>query len=182
MNHSARCILCLAAFLTPFAASQNVIPLYPGKPPGSGIENYPEKQYFSKVWNTEVVTNVTKPSLTVFKPSPELRNGTAVIICPGGGFMALSIESEGNAVAKHLAARGVTALVLKYRLARTGADGTQEFRALIGDRRKFADKVGGVIPLVIADGLAAVGYVRQHAAELDVAPDRVGIIGFRSEE
>ena len=49
-------------FLATLAAAQDVIPLYPGTPPGSTPESYPEKEYFSKVWNTEVVTNVTKPS------------------------------------------------------------------------------------------------------------------------
>jgi acetyl esterase/lipase len=170
--------LCFVAFLTALAAAQDVIPLYPAMPLGSAQENYPEKEYFSKVWNTEVVTNVTKPSLTVFKPTPELRNGTAVVICPGGGFMALSITSEGIDVAKYLAARGVTAFVLKYRLAHTGEDATQEFTALIADRQKFMDFVGKDIPLAIDDGLAAVTYVRQHASEWGVSPDRVGIIGF----
>ena len=83
-----------------FAAAQDVVPLYPGTPPGSTQANYPEKQYFSKAWNEDVVTNVTRPTLTIFKPSPELKNGTAAVICPGGGFMALSIASEGTNVAK----------------------------------------------------------------------------------
>jgi len=170
--------LCLFAFSVSTASSQDVIPLYPGTPPGSTPENYPEKEYFSKIWNTEVVTNVTKPTLTVFKPAPELKNGTAVVICPGGGFMALSINSEGNDVAKYLAAKGVTAFVLRYRLAHTGEDATQEFTALIADRQKFEETVGKVIPLTITDGLAAVAYVRQHAKQWDISPDRVGIIGF----
>jgi hypothetical protein len=48
--------------------AQDVIPLYPGVPPGSTEEAYPEKDYFSKTWNTEVVSNVTKPSLTLYRP------------------------------------------------------------------------------------------------------------------
>jgi acetyl esterase/lipase len=166
------------AFAASLASAQDVIPLYPGTPPGSAPENYPEKEYFSKIWNTEVVANVTKPTLTTFKPAPEQKNGTAVVVCPGGGFMALSITSEGNDVAKYLAARGVTAFVLKYRLAHTGEDATQEFTTLIADRQKFIELIGPVIPLSIADGLAAVTYVRRHAAEWGIAPDRVGIIGF----
>lgn len=160
------------------AAAQEVIPLYPGTPPGSTPESYPEKAYFSKAWNTEVVANVTKPTLTVFKPAPELKNGTAIVICPGGGFMALSIASEGTEVATYLTARGVTAFVLKYRLAHTGDDATEEFTKLYNDREKFRETIGKVIPLAIDDGLAAVVYVRQHAAEWGVSPDRVGIIGF----
>ncbi len=171
-------ILCVVVILAGLATAQEVIPLPISAGSGSTQENYPEKEYFSKSWNTEVVANVTKPSLTVFKPAAEMKNGTAVVICPGGGFMALSITSEGTDVAKYLAAKGVTAFVLKYRLAHTGADATQEFTALYADRQKFHEAVDKVVPLAVADGLAAVTYVRQHAAEWGVSPDRVGIIGF----
>jgi acetyl esterase/lipase len=170
--------LCVLVFLANHGAAQDVIPLYPGIPPGSSQETYPEKEYFSKTWNTEVVTNVTKPTLTVYRPSPELKNGTAIVICPGGGFMALSITSEGSDVAKYLAARGVTAFVLKYRLAHTGEDATQEFGPLFADPEKFHEMLAKILPLSVADGLAAVTHVRQHAAEWGVSPDRVGIIGF----
>jgi acetyl esterase/lipase len=169
---------CVVFFLASSAVAQDVIPLYPGTPPGSTPENYPEKEYFSKVWNTEVVSNVTKPSLTVFKPSAATKNGTAAIICPGGGFMALSITSEGTDVAKYLTERGVTTFVLKYRLAHTGEDATQEFATAFTNREEFDRTMSKVIPLSVADGVAAVTYVKQHAAEFGVSPDRVGIIGF----
>jgi acetyl esterase/lipase len=170
--------LCVVALLATRVAAQDVFPLYPGSTQASTRENYPEKEYFSKTWNTEVVANVTKPSLTVFRPSPELRNGTALVICPGGGFMALSINSEGNDVAKYMAERGVTAFVLKYRIAHTGDDATEEFTALFTDKPKFQEMLAKVVPLAIADGLAAVTYVRQHAPQWGISPDRVGIIGF----
>jgi acetyl esterase/lipase len=172
--------LCATLFLASLcaAAAQEVIPLYPGLAPGSTEQNYPEKRYIAKAWQTEIVTNVTKPSLTVVKPAPELKNGTAIVICPGGGFMALSINSEGFDVAKYLAARGVTAFVLKYRLAHTGDDASQEFAALMSDKQKFGEVIQQVVPQAIADGLAAVTYVRRHATELGINPDRVGIIGF----
>ena len=170
--------LCVLAFLAMRVTAQEIIPLPTSTAPSSVQENYPEKEYFSKIWNTEVVANVTKPSLTVFKPSAELRNGTAVVICPGGGFMALSINSEGIDVAKYLAARGVTAFVLKYRLARTGEDATQEFVTMLQDKQKFGVMLAGIVPLSIADGLTAVSYVRQHASEWGISTDRVGIIGF----
>jgi acetyl esterase/lipase len=171
-------LVCIVLLLAPLASAQDVIPLYPGVAPGSTQESYPEKQYFSKVWNTDVITNVTRPTLMVFKPSPELKINTAVVICPGGGFMALSIASEGTDVAKYMASRGVTAFVLKYRLAHTGEDATQEFGPLFADRPKFDETMKTVEPLAVADGLAAVAYVRQHAAEWGISPDRVGIIGF----
>src|SRR5580693_8836413 len=170
--------LCVVAFLATYVAAQDVVPLYPGTAPASTQENYSEREYFSKIWSTEVVANVTKPSLTVFKPSPELRNGTALVICPGGGFMALSITSEGDDVAKYMAARGVTAFVLKYRIAHTSEDATQEFAAMLADMPKYHVLLAKFVPLAVADGLAAVTYVRQHASEWGVSPDRVGIIGF----
>ena len=171
-------LLFAALSMVAFAAAQDVVPLYPGIPPGSTQENYPEKQYFSKVWNEDVVANVTRPTLTIFKPSPELKNGTAVVIYPGGGFMALSIATEGTNVAKYLAAKGVTAFVLKYRLAHTGEDATQEFAALFADKPKYDAMLKNVVPLAVADSLAAMGYVRQHASEWGISPDHVGIIGF----
>ena len=73
-------ILCALFFLATLGAAQDVIPLYPGTPPGSTPENYPEKEYFSKLWNTQVVANVTKPTLTIFKPSPDTKNNTTIVI------------------------------------------------------------------------------------------------------
>jgi len=168
----------LVVCLSGVAGAQEVVSLYPGAAPGSAQADYAEKDYFSKVWNTEVVTNVTKPSLTVFKPAAGTGNGSAIVICPGGGFMALSITSEGIDVAKYLVARGMTAFVLKYRLAHTVEDATQEFTELWKDHAKFDATIDKVTPLAVADGMAAVAYVRQHAAEYGVSPDRVGIIGF----
>jgi acetyl esterase/lipase len=170
-------ILCLLAFLPATSLAQDVIQLYPGPAPGSPPADYPEKQYFSKTWSTEVVTNVTKPTLTLFEPSAPA-TGSAIVICPGGGFMALSINSEGIDVAKWLAAKGMTAFILRYRLAHTGEDATQEFTTLFSNRQQFEQLVSKVIPLSIADGIAAVAYVRKHAAEWGVDANRVGIIGF----
>ncbi len=164
--------------LASLAAAQEIIPLYQGAVPGSTQEKYPEKDYVSKSGKAEIVANVTSPSLIAFKPSPELKNGTALIICPGGGFMALDINSEGIEVAKYMAARGVTAFVLKYRLERTGDDAVKELDAMMGDSQKFREMLGKVVPLAVADGAAAVTYVRRHASELGVSADRVGIIGF----
>ena len=170
--------VCIFALMAASLGAQQVIPLYSGAAPGSEDWNYPEKEYFSKLWNTEVVSNVSRPSLTVFKPAAGKANGTSVVVCPGGGFMALSITSEGTDVAKWLAAKGVTAFVLKYRLAHTGDDATQEFAQAFQDQKKFGDMVGKIVPLSVADGLAAVAYVRKHAADWGLDPERVGIVGF----
>jgi acetyl esterase/lipase len=170
--------ICLLALITASLGAQDVIHLYPGAAPGSEDWNYPEKQYFSQLWHEEVVTNVSQPTLTVYKPDPALANGTAIVVCPGGGFMALSIDSEGNDVAKWLAAKGVTAFVLKYRIAHTGEDGAKEFIESFQDQKKFGAIVSKIVPLSIADGLASMTYVRKHAADWGLAPDRIGMIGF----
>lgn len=171
-------VLIAAAAVTSFA--QQVIPL-----PIPGTESAPtagntEKQYFSKAWNTEVVTGVTQPSLTVYKPTPGSRpNGIGIIICPGGGFMALSINSEGIDVAKWLNGRGVTAFVLKYRLAPIEGDATEEFRRLWSDDKpKLNTILQKAIPVAVADGHTAVEYLRQHASEFNLSPDKIGIMGF----
>jgi acetyl esterase/lipase len=179
MMKSKVVIVVALLFLSAAAArAQKVVRLYPGAAPGSENWTQQEKEYFSIAWNTQVVTNVTQPTLTVY--SPELANaaGTAVIICPGGAFHALSIGSEGVEVAKWLATRGVTAFVLRYRLVPTGEDATKELAAKMADRKKLEEDMSAVVPLAVADGLAAVHYVRQHAAEFGVSPRRVGIMGF----
>lgn len=177
MKRSLR-LISLLVLLATAAAAQKVIQLYSGAAPGSPPADYPEKQYFSNIWHTEVVTNVTKPTLTVFKPAGGPSNGAGIVICPGGGFMALSINSEGVDAAKWLAARGMTAFVLKYRLAHTGEDATQEFDQLFSDREKFRQLFGPTISLSIDDGLAAVAYVRKHAAEWGLSANKIGILGF----
>ncbi len=68
--------------------------------------------------------------------------------------------------------------VLKYRLAHTGEDATQEFATLFADKTKFGEMLAKTVPLSIADGLAAVAYVRKHASDWGLSADRVGIIGF----
>jgi acetyl esterase/lipase len=178
MKTCAVSLLFAVLLMVPFGAGQEVVPLYPGAPPGSAQVSYPEKHYFSKVWKEDVVANVTRPTLTIFRPSPKFKNGTAVVIYPGGGFMALSVAIEGTNVAKYLAAKGVTAFVLKYRIAHTGEDATEEFGALFADKPKYDEMVRNVAPLAMADGLAAVAYVRQHASKWGISPDHVGIIGF----
>lgn len=153
------------------------LPFKPG--PGASSKTYPEKQYFSNAWHTEVVTDVSKPSLMVYKPLAGKANRAAVVICPGGGFMALSIESEGIEVAHWLAAKGFTAFVLKYRVAPTRGDATAEFEQLWRhNKEEFRELIGRTVPLSMADGLAAMTYVRKHASDWEVSPDRVGILGF----
>ncbi len=136
-----------------------------------------EKTYFSDLWSTDVVTNVSVPTIQVFRP--ENPNGTSVIIAPGGGLYALSIKSEGTAVAEWLNQKGVTAFVLKYRLVPTGEDGVQEITDDANkDPQHIANRVAPVMPYAIQDGLAAITYVREHAESFKINKNKIGFMGF----
>jgi acetyl esterase/lipase len=153
------------------------IPLYGAATPGK-VSDEIETRFMGR---ETVVRNVTYPTLTPVRPAPGTANGTAVIVAPGGGFSMLSMQNEGWRVAQALAARGVTAYVLKYRLNATERD---EKVWLDGMAKLFAsiDK-GGVPPEVkdpaaTEDALAALKLVRARAAEWGIDPHRVGMIGF----
>jgi acetyl esterase/lipase/lysophospholipase L1-like esterase len=172
-------IIALYFLVAATAHAQQVIPFYSGKAPGSENWNWQEAEMYSQLWETRVVYNVSTPTLTAYLPPARNGNGTAVIICPGGAFHALSIDSEGIDVAKWLMARGVSAFVLKYRLVKSETDDpVKEVSAKMAERTKFNQDNAVLIPLAIADGLEAVRYVRQHAAEYNVDPERIGIMGF----
>ncbi|SFR50522.1 Acetyl esterase/lipase [Robiginitalea myxolifaciens] len=138
-----------------------------------------ERHYFSEIWDTDVVTNVSTPSLEIFRPEPGTNNGVGIIIAPGGALFGLSIENEGREVARWLNQRGYTAFVLKYRLVPTGEDGVQEISALWAeDVQKVLEPVARVLPYSIEDGLAAVAWVRERAATFAIERDKIGFMGF----
>jgi acetyl esterase/lipase len=148
------------------ASAQQVVNLWPGTAPGSEGWTQQEKTFENTPVGT-VIQNVSTPTLTAFLPEPGKATGTAVIIAPGGYFVALAISREGYDVARWLQARGVAAFVLKYRILekkQEGAPGPMNMDS--------AGRFG------IADGIQAVKVVRQHAAEWGISPDRVGFIGF----
>jgi acetyl esterase/lipase len=179
MNLKMIFLLGCLLLLPVLAQAQKVVRLYPGAAPGSEHWKQAEKEFFSQTWQTQVVTNVVHPTLTAFLPDPATANGTAVIIAPGGGFHALSINSEGIDVAKWLNAKGVAAFVLRYRLVQTGEDGTKEVMAKMGKGRLEVDANGtDVVPLAVADAFAALSHVRRNAKEYGVAANRIGFMGF----
>lgn len=138
-----------------------------------------EKEYFSTIWQTQVVTNVAVPTLEVFKPDPTKNTGTAVFVAPGGGLYGLSINSEGKDVGKWLAAKGITAFVLRYRLVPTGEDGVKEISELgQTNPAKIITEVSKYIPLSIKDGLNAITYVRNNAEAYHITKDKIGFMGF----
>ena len=171
-------LLCFLICVATCVAQQKIIQLYDGSPPGSESWTWSEAENDSNLWQTKVVYNVSKPTLTVFLPQEGKANGTAVIIAPGGAFHALSINSEGYDAAKWLAEKGVTCFVLKYRVAHSlTSDPVKEVTAKWG-KKEFEEANAAVIPLAIADGREAIEYVRKHADEFNVIPNRIGIMGF----
>jgi len=167
--------LCLLWSHHTFA--QKEIPLYDGKPKGSEEWDWSEKvsKKDQNIWNTKLVYNVVEPSITAYLPPYYLATGTSVIIAPGGGFHALSINSEGVDLAKWLNSKGVAAFVLKYRLAKCLTD--DPGKEFMEKKSVEADAIK-VSPLALVDGLEAVKYIRNHAAELAIDPNKIGFMGF----
>lgn len=135
----------------------------------------PEKQYLGKMWQNEVTSNVSKSTLEIFLPEASKATGAAVIVAPGGGMYALSIESEGREVAKWLNDKGFAAFVLKYRLVPTEGDATEY---ITNDGPNVISKAMQVLPLAASDGIQAIKYVRSHASELGISPKKIGFMGF----
>ncbi len=153
-------------FLMACSADSQVVNIWPGTAPGSEKWSYKERTAENTPIGT-VVFNVVTPTLTAYLPEPNKATGTGVIIAPGGAFVALAIDLEGNNVARWLQEKGIAAFVLKYRIMEKRQEGIPS-----GMNMDEAGKYG------IADGIQALKVVRQHAAEWGVSADRVGLIGF----
>jgi acetyl esterase/lipase len=133
----------------PAAHAQNlkVIPIWPEGVPGAKLGGGEERTVDDRVYN------VQNPTLTVFPADPARAVGTAVIMCPGGGYVRLAITKEGNGFARILNDIGVTVFILKYRMAEYGH------------------------PAPLQDVLRSVRLVRSRAAEFGIDPNRIGVMG-----
>ncbi len=156
----AACVLALAP--APGLAGAVELRLWEGTAPGSEgagavIETAEERS------TTEMpdrrIRNVTVPTITVYRPSPETNTGAAFVICPGGGYAGLAIDKEGHDIARYLNSLGVTGIVLKNRLPRP-------------EGFVFNHDVP------ISDAARAVRLARHHAADWGLDSDRIGIMGF----
>lgn len=105
------------------------------------------------------ITGISQPQLTAYWPDENLRNGCAVVICPGGGYRGLSVDKEGDAIAMRLVKLGISAFVLKYRLP---CDETMDNRQLG--------------PL--QDAQQALQVVKSHATEWQLDVAKIGVMGF----
>ena len=141
-----------------------VVELWPGEVPGDvGIDGEENSRIHDSryVGNTRLITNVTRPSLTVHLPPVDTNTGTAMLICPGGGYHDLFWGLEGEEVVAWLNGQGMAGIILKYRVPRRPGDAV------------------GVPPLgPLLDAQRAVSVVRSRAIEWGIHPGRIGVVGF----
>ena len=164
LRNSGRWMAILFLAGTTIAAEPIVIDVWPGKTPGDiGIPGEEKIRIHDSrhVGLTKLVTNVTKPTLTIYTPPREQNTGTAMIICPGGGYWDLFWELEGEEVAAWLNAHGMTGIILKYRVP-----------------RRPGESRGEPPPGPQLDAQRAMSVVRSRAAEWGINPARIGMIGF----
>jgi acetyl esterase/lipase len=167
-------------------AEPNAIPLGTG-----GVENQPASETWFKQWGDPMARNITTATLTPFFPKPDKANGATVIVAPGGGFRWLSMGNEGWEVAEALAAQGITAFVLKYRLHPTPVS-LDDFSDWMKNRAfapppKSSDSTQAVSPPrppqmdlsnQLEDAEAAYAMIVKRAKEWGVDTSRIGMIGF----
>ncbi|MEO1980472.1 MAG: alpha/beta hydrolase [Fuerstiella sp.] len=158
-------LLCTLCFTSLRAAEPTeIIRLWPSTPPGPdrevGEEANVTKPEDRLIAGQRIIklANVATPEAHVFQPDKNRRNGSAIIICPGGGYHILAWDLEGTEVAEWCNSIGVTAIVLKYRVPTNTVDP----RWL----------------LPVQDAQRTLSLVRSRAKEWGLAPDRIGILGF----
>lgn len=113
-----------------------------------------------------VISQVAVPTYTIHRPPANLANGVGLVICPGGGYVDVWLDREGNDLAIWLAGRGITSLVLKYR-----TNGRTEERERRYDWETY-------LKAVFADARGAVAHLRSQADELGLDRNKIGISGF----
>lgn len=150
-------IACL--FFTNASAQDKVVNFWEGKIPGSLTDaKYVEENLVFE--NGAVrIQKVTTPTLSIYLPEKEKANGSAIVICPGGGYKLLAFDHEGIQIAKWFNKLGFAAFILKYRLP--------------NDTIMVNKNVG---PL--QDAQEAIRFVRRNSAQWNVNPAKIGIIGF----
>jgi 2-keto-4-pentenoate hydratase/acetyl esterase/lipase len=169
MNSTLRCGAIFALLTAVSLAAEVTLPnvtlkpaevvnLWPGAAPGETGKLGPERILPDRPRPFDQIDNVSVPTLLVFPAAPAKRNGTGMLVIPGGGLDRLAIETEGYEVAEWLNAQGITAFVLKYRVpARSG-----------GPRWKVG----------VQDAQRAMGLIRARAQDWKVDADAIGSIGF----
>ncbi|MGA1992180.1 MAG: alpha/beta hydrolase [Bryobacteraceae bacterium] len=113
------------------------------------------------------VSNVTRPTMTVYLPKGQ-NTGAAVVVFPGGGYQILAIDLEGTEVCDWLTSKGIACVVLKYRVPYSGPHWDDRCKCHINPKA----------PTALEDAQRTVGLVRFHAAEWHIDPRKIGVLGF----
>lgn len=137
------------------------VPIWPGVPPNAVANPKPEQ--VAPDWRK--VTNVSKPTMTVYSPTGA-NSGAAVIVFPGGGYRMLAMDLEGTEICDWLTSRGITCILLKYRVPNSGPTWIDHHR------------VYPKVQTALQDAQRTIGLVRRDAARYHVDPHRIGVIGF----
>ncbi|WP_085536767.1 alpha/beta hydrolase [Massilibacteroides vaginae] len=160
LNYITICIL-VSLIINPIMAQDSPILLFPKGAPGESarlIEKADREGGFTGGESVLRITGVSEPTITVYSPSEELANGSAVIVCPGGGYNILAYDLEGDEVCQWLNDLGITAVLLKYRVPRR--ENLPKHEAPLQDVQR------------------AISYVRANAGELNIEKNRIGVMGF----
>ncbi len=113
------------------------------------------------------VARVSQPTMTVYSPEGS-NTGAAVVVFAGGGYQVLAIDLEGTEVCDSLTSKGITCVLLKYRVPRSGHYYDSDCKCHITPKSQTA----------LQDAQRAVGLVRWHAAEWHIDPHKIGVLGF----
>ena len=152
------------------SAGHTQIPIWPGKPPDAqpvaGQEVYSDgmRDDFRIAGRTVAgIGKVSKPTMTVYSPTGK-NTGAAVVVFPGGGYWVLAIDLEGTEVCDWLTSRGITCILLKYRVP--------------GEHLSPRSGAYPRSPMALEDAQRTIRLVRSHAAEWGIDPHKVGVLGF----
>jgi acetyl esterase/lipase len=145
------CILFSSA-MSLAADKPHTLNVWPGKAPGGN------RQVSTEKWEGMKATNITVPTLKIFRPEKGKDTGVAVIVCPGGGYQVLMMSYEGEDVAQWLNTIGITGIVLKYRVP--APPGVARYMPGLQDAQR------------------SLSLVRSRAREWGISPDHIGILGF----
>ena len=160
----AALMLAMGGLHCPAVEPSVVLPLWPGTAPGEkdsvGEEQDQTKPADNLIAGKKLIRlgNVSKPTIALYQPAAEKRNGTTVVVCPGGGYHILAMDLEGTEVCEWLNSIGVSAVLLKYRVPERS--GLEKHAAAFQDAQR------------------ALGLVRHHATEWGLNPNRIGILCF----
>ncbi len=161
MRNLSALLVVFVAVLT--ASASEPISLWPKGAPGEkgdiGAETVATETNGLPVAKQVVrISNISQPTLTLYRPPQEKDTGAAVVVCPGGGYGFLAMNKEGTEICQWLNSAGVTGVLLKYRVP--ARNGLERYTAPLQDAQR------------------ALGLVRYHAAEWRIDPKRIGIMGF----